>query len=42
MKLISTIESANIEKKDPLNLLTIGEIPQHIIQVKTVLDQLGY
>jgi hypothetical protein len=41
-KLITTIESAKIEKKDPLNLLVIGEIPQHIIEVKTVLDQIGY
>jgi hypothetical protein len=40
--LIKSIETSMAEKKDPLSLLIVPDIPQHIIQIKTVLDQLGY
>ncbi|MCX6649849.1 MAG: hypothetical protein NTV61_10770 [Candidatus Bathyarchaeota archaeon] len=40
--LVKTIESAKDEKSDPLKLLTVYEVPKKIIEIKMVLDQLGY
>jgi hypothetical protein len=40
-ELIKTIESSKAKQAEPLNLLTIPEIPQRIIEIRSVLNELN-
>jgi hypothetical protein len=39
-ELIKTIESSKAKRAEPLNLLTVPEVPQRIIEIQSVLNEL--